>query len=85
MHKQINHDYAHAKWPHRKPGNQLGTWIIIFLIFSVGAVVMALSAVKADPVINHDVVGVTTDNLMGEEMAAFVVLNPGEYEESDMQ
>jgi len=83
--KQINHDYAGAKWPkrtHFRPGNMLGAWLVILVIFAVGLGLMLNASVRADSVI-----GVTTDNLMSPERAEYMVLfeHGQELDETDME
>lgn len=87
MHKQINYDYARAKWPHRKISNNLGSWIVIFVVFAIGLGAMLGCAVRAEPVEPCSITGAAYDNLMSEDMAAYTVLygHGQEYEESDMQ
>lgn len=84
---QINHDYANAKWNHHNPGNNLGAWIIILIIFMVGLVAMLAQSVRAAPIDQCNVIGATYDNLMSEDMAAYTVLygHGREYQETDMQ
>jgi len=85
--KQINRDYARAKWPHRKISNNLGSWIVVMIIFMIGFGLMMASAVRADQVRDCSVIGVTTDNLMSEDRAEFMMLfeHGREFDEGDMQ
>jgi len=61
-----------------------GPWLIIAVIMAIGAGAMIASAVKAEPFPECEITGAVTDNLMSPEMAAFIVLHPGEYDETDM-
>lgn len=85
--KQIGQDYARAKWNHRKPGNNLGAWLVILIIFMIGFSAMLIESVKAAPVENCSITGVTTDNLMSPERAEYMILfeHGQEFEETDMQ
>ena len=86
MNKQMNCDYAKAKWRHQKQSNNLGAWIIIMIIFMIGFAAMTISAVKADQPTQCSIVGAEFDNLMSPERAEYMALfEHGEFDEGDMQ
>lgn len=64
-----------------------GPWLIIALILAVGAGAMLASAVKAEPVEQCSITGVTTDNLMSPERAEYMMLfeHGQEFTEFDME
>jgi hypothetical protein len=49
-----------------------GPWLIIAVILSIGIGAMLASSVKAEPMQDCSVTGVTTDNLMSEDRAAYM-------------
>lgn len=51
--------------------------VTVFAIFSV-------NDAKANPA-QCSITGAEFDNLLSDDMAAFIALNPGEYEEGDLQ
>lgn len=62
--------------------------IILFKVLAAFAVITLLAIVVEVAVIknaNASITGLVYDDLMSEEIAAFITLNPGEYEEWDMQ
>lgn len=62
-----------------------GPWLIIAVILVIGVASMIAQSVKAEPVPQCSITSAEFDNLMSEDMAAFTALNPGEYEETDME
>jgi len=71
-----------TKLPRNHSG--FGPWLIIALIMAIGVASMLAQSVKADTP-QCSITAAEFDNLLSEEMAAFIALNPGEYEEGDLQ
>jgi hypothetical protein len=68
------------------PRNQadIGPWIIFLVVMAIGVAAMVSASIGANPAQQCSITGSEYDNLMSEDMAAFIAQNPGEYEESDM-
>lgn len=64
-----------------------GPWLILAVIMAIGAGAMLAAQVKAEPVPECSVTGVTTDNLMSSERAEFMMLfeHGEQFDETDMQ
>lgn len=58
-------------------------WLIVGVMFSIGAVSMLAQSAKAENV-QCSIVGAEFDNLMSEDAAAFMATHPGEYTEYDL-
>lgn len=88
----INHDHAHTTWPKEpvwvdeKKSESLIVRVAVAIIIIMG--IATIYAVCSNPAFGEpssSVVGATTDNLLGEEMAEFIVRHPGHYDEGDIE